>query len=100
MQAYYAAEFQREQGSTEAEWLQRLPGAVGAHALTLTGSGQAAVAIGGGRLHLSWCVMPPRQIALVRIPRLQVRYAFETVADDERQRFMKRFDLCIQRGGG
>jgi hypothetical protein len=100
VQAYYEAAFEREQGSTEAEWLQRLPGAAGEHALALSSPGRAVVTIGSGRLCLAWTVLPPRQIALIRLPRVQVSYRFEGVADDVRQRFMKRFDLYIQRGGG
>jgi hypothetical protein len=34
------------------------------------------------------------------LPRLAVRYAFDDVDDATRQRFMKLFDLHIQRGGG
>lgn len=100
MQARYAPEFQREQGITEADWLQMLPGAVGSHVLHRPGPGQARVAIGDGTLHLAWRVMPVRQIALIRLPRLGVHYRFEGVPDDVRQTFMKRFDLHIQRGGG
>jgi hypothetical protein len=100
MQAYYESAFEREQGSTEAEWLQRLPGAAGECAVMPDGPGRAVVAIGPGCLQLAWEVMPPRQIALIRMPRLRVQYRFVSVADDDRQRFMKRFDLYIQRGGG
>lgn len=91
--------FEREQGTTEAEWLAVLPGAVRAHALEL-GPARAVVAIGHGRLHLSWEVLPPRQIALVRMPRLVVRYRFEGVEAASRTAFMRYFDLFIQRGGG
>lgn len=91
--------FQREHGSTEAEWLAQLPGAVGPHALQLA-PGQARVQIGTGELHLQWCVKPPRQIALMRLPRLAVRYHFDGVPDDVRHRFMHHFDRCMQRGGG
>lgn len=99
MQAHYDAEFHREQGITEADWLQLLPrGALG-HALALA-DGRAEITIGTGRLHLAWAVLPPRQIALVRLPRLAVHYRFDGVPDAARQAFMKRFDLTIQRGGG
>jgi hypothetical protein len=91
--------FEREQGSTEAEWLAVLPGAVRAHALQLH-AGQASVAIGEGRLLLNWQVMPPRRIALIRMPRLSVRYRFEGVDATTRAAFMRYFDLFIQRGGG
>lgn len=99
MQAHYPAEFQREQGITEADWLQLLPRAVAGHALALA-PGRAEIAVGAGRLLLDWTVMPPRQIALVRLPRLAVHYRFENVDDAARHAFMKRFDLTIQRGGG
>lgn len=99
MQAHYDAEFHREQGITEADWLQLLPRAAQGHALTL-GEGRAEIAVGSGALHLSWTVMPLRQIALIRLPRLAVHYRFEGLGDAERQAFMKRFDLAIQRGGG
>lgn len=99
MQAHYAPEFHREQGITEAEWLQLLPRAAHGHVLTQAG-GRAEVVIGSGRLVLTWAVMPPRQIALIRLPRLAVHYRFDGVNDAERHAFMKRFDLCIQRGGG
>lgn len=96
----FDAAFEREQGCTEAEWLGWLPGAVGGHALRLTAPGRARVDIGNGRLELAWTVLPPRQIALMRMPRLQVRYRFEGLDAEARSRFMQYFDLYLQRGGG
>lgn len=100
MQSHYAADFTREQGSTEADWLRWLPGAVRDHALHLPGSGQARVRIGRGELQLDWHALAPRQIALARFPRLVVHFCFVGVGDDERHAFMKYFDLYMQRGGG
>lgn len=94
-----ARTFEREMGCTEAEWLGWLPGAVGAHPLTID-VGRAVVRIGDGRLTLRWTPLPPRQIALVRLPRMQVRFEFDDVAIDARQRFLRHFDLFMQRGGG
>ena len=100
MQSYYAAAFERELGCTEREWLMWLPRAVHGHALAL-GSGAATVSIGAGRLDLHWQVLPPRQIALARLPRMEVCFAFdEGVAESTRQDFMRRFDLYMMRGGG
>lgn len=93
------ASFEREHGCTVAEWTGWLPTAVHGHALRLDGS-RAEVALGAGMLHLTWQPLPPRRIALLNLPRLHVHYAFTDVDDDERARFMKRFDLYIQRGGG
>jgi hypothetical protein len=100
VQSYYEASFDREMGCTEREWLSWLPRAVGTNALTLQ-AGHAGVAIeGGGGLELRWTTLPPRQIALARFPRLAVQFRFDGVADAARQRFMRYFDLNMQRGGG
>lgn len=99
LQGHYPATFDRDMGCTEAEWLGWLPGAVGAHALEL-GARSATVRIGGGALYLAWRPLPPRQIALMRMPRQAVQFRFEGVSEEARQRFMRHFDLYMQRGGG
>jgi hypothetical protein len=93
------AAFEREHGCTEAEWLGWLPGAVGPHTLHIT-PGAARVDLAPGTLSLHWQVLPPRRIALIVLPRLAVRYAFDAVDDARRQAFMRYFDLYMQRGGG
>lgn len=99
MQSYYPERFERDMGTSEGEWLTALPRALGEHAFELT-SGQARVHIGDGHLQLQWRILPPRVIALLRMQRLAVSFVFEGVEEDARQRFMKRFDLTMQRGGG
>lgn len=99
MQSHYDERFERDMGTTEAEWLAALPRACGEHPITCA-PGQAQVRIGPGQLHLHWHPLPPRVIALLRMPRLAVRFAFEGVTEEERLRFMRRFDLTMQRGGG
>lgn len=99
--ARYTAEFTREQGFTAAEWRAVLPGAVAPHVLTPgPGPDEVRVGIGGGWLHMRWATLPPRKIALIRMPRLEVHYRFDAVPEAERQQFMRRFDLYTQRGGG
>lgn len=93
-------QFEREHGVTEADWLATLRGAVGGHPLTL-GEGRAQVAIGpAGRLELRWQILPPRVIALMRMPRLQVAYRFSGLSAEQQAGFLHRFDLFMQRGGG
>lgn len=94
--------FEREHGCTEVQRLRDLPGAVGRHTLRLPAPGIAEVALeGGGTLMLTWQLLPDRQIALVRLPRLLVRYAFsEGVKRQERAEFLRLFDLTMRRGGG
>lgn len=99
MKRVIAERFERDCGCTEAEWLRWLPQAVGEHPLTLQPGG-AGVAIGRGRLELRWAPLPPRRIALLHLPRLEVRFAFDGVPDEARGRFMRHFDLHMQRGGG
>ena len=92
--------FDREQGCTVDEWLRCLPGAAGGHPLQRTAPDEALVQIGPGRLRLQWTAQPPRQIALMRLPRLHVSYRFDGVDADARAAFMRHFDLVLQRGGG
>jgi hypothetical protein len=99
MQAWYPTSFEREMGCTEAELLRWLPGAAGQHAVAVQAQG-AEISIDAGRLNLRWNVLPPRQIALMRMPRMAVSFAFEGVDETSRQRFMRHFDLYTQRGGG
>lgn len=85
--------------TTEAEWVVALPRAAGEHPCVVH-TGCAEIHIDEGRLLLQWHALPPRVIALLRLQRLAVAFAFEGVDDAARQRFMKRFDLTMQRGGG
>lgn len=86
-------------GCTAAQLVEWLPRASGGRPLCI-GEGRARVAIDGGQLVLEWHTLAPRQIALIRLPRLAVLFRFEGV-DEERQRdFMRYFDLSTHRGGG
>lgn len=91
--------FEREMGCTVAEWLGWLPAAIGERRWTRDGD-VARVDFGQGTLTLQWRALPPRQIARLQLPRLWVAFRFEGLAADERARFMRRFDLYMQRGGG
>lgn len=99
VQSFYPERFERDMATTEVEWLAALPRAVGEHPCTVQ-TGRAEIRIHQGRLLLQWHALPPRVIALLRLQRLAVVFAFDGVDDAERQRFMKRFDLTMQRGGG
>jgi hypothetical protein len=100
MQASCPEEFHREHGFTEGDWLRCLPGAVRDQPIDLPQPGQALIRIGSGTLSLRWQVLAPRQIALVRLPRLDVHYRFVGVGESERHAFMRYFDLFMLRGGG
>ena len=95
-----AMAFEREYGCTEGDWLRDLPAAVAPQVLVLEPPSSARVTLGAGQLHLQWSKLPPRRIALLKLPRLQVGFRFEALDASVRQDFMKRFDLVLQRGGG
>ena len=99
MQSHYPAHFEREMACTEADWLARLPPAIGDLEWQHEG-GCARVRLGSGTLHLSWREVPPLRIALLELARQHVVFAFENVGDEVRHAFMKRFDLYMHRGGG
>jgi len=92
--------FEREYGCTEAEWRRWMPGATGHMPMRATAPNTLLVTIGDGVLSIDWTVLAPRVIALVRLPRMLVRFAFDGVGADERAAFLRRFDLHLQRGGG
>lgn len=99
MQSFYPACFERDMACTEAEWLGWLPAAMGSSDWQRDGSCVHA-SLQGGKLSVCWQVAPPRIIALLRLPRLLVRFQFEALDETARYAFMKRFDLYMQRGGG
>ncbi len=99
MQAFYAENFDREMGCSENEWLGWLPNAIGLHPYKQVAQAVTA-SIDAGKLTLSWRVSSPRTNALARTPRLLVSFRFSALDDLQRYRFMKRFDLHMQRGGG
>ncbi len=99
MQSDYPACFERDMGCTETEWLGWLQAARGAVTWQL-GSGCAQATWPDGSLRIEWRQQAPRSIALMRIPRLWVRFEFSGLTQQARLQFMKRFDLYMQRGGG
>lgn len=99
MQSYYPETFERDMACTEAEWLAWLPAALGDCPCERQ-DGAACVTVGPGHLQLAWSAQAPRVIALIRLPRLRVSFAFSGVPEAERIVFMQRFDLYTQRGGG
>jgi hypothetical protein len=99
MQSFYEERFERDMGCTEEEWLRWLPAALGEHYWKHQGQ-TVGVRIGDGALGLKWQVAEPRVIALIRMPRLLVNFRFAGVDEVTRYKFMKRFDLYMQRGGG
>ena len=100
MQREFAAQFEREHGCTEADWLGWLPGAGRDGVLQLGPPGCARVTLPGGSLTLQWHALEPRRLGLASFPRLMMSYRFEGLDAAQRASFMRYFDLYMQRGGG
>jgi hypothetical protein len=99
VQSHYPAQFVRDMGCTEAElrlWLSQL----GAPAVTDGSNGLPWPLPGSGTVHIAWRALPPRRIALLALPRMEVRFDAGDAEPQAWQEFMQRFDLHTQRGGG
>lgn len=102
MQAWYEERFEREMGLDASDFRRCLPGAFEPHPLTWVQDGRdsARIELDSGAAQLHWQAMPPRVIALLRMPRVHVHFDFRGVDEAERQRVMQHFDLVMLRGGG
>lgn len=88
-------------GCTASELVSWLPRALPVAELATDVTGQRNVAIWvGGSMELRWITLPPRRIALLEIPQLQVTFAYTGLNDEARYRIQKCFDLQTHRGGG
>ena len=91
--------FEREMSAGEAEW-QRLLGTALRPWTWRREERRAVIELPPGQLRIEWQPLPPRQIALLRLPRLRVRFIFEGVPPVARRAFMAHFERYTHRGGG
>lgn len=54
----------------------------------------------GAAMEIALLPLPPRDIALLRLPRLSVHIRFIGGTLEQRQALLKRMDQAMQRGGG
>jgi hypothetical protein len=73
----------------------------------LTGGDHGMLAGGCARLELDWGTLtieartlPPRRIALLRLPQLEVRFRYDPAFRDRARAWITHFDHHSQRGGG
>lgn len=101
LQSWYEPAFEREMACTERDFRSWLPGATRSPDIADEAPDRVRIAIpGGGTLRISMKTLPPRRIALMRMPRLIVNFAFDGIGDEARVAFMRAFDLHTLRGGG
>jgi hypothetical protein len=54
----------------------------------------------GAAMEIHTALLPPRVIALLRLPRLEVRIRFTAGTAVQQQTMLARMDRALQRGGG
>lgn len=54
----------------------------------------------GAAMEIRIAPLPPRVIALLRLPRLEVRIRFTSGTMEQQQAMLTRMDRAMQRGGG
>ena len=89
----------REMGCTLEEFLRWLPGAT-RHAPMQVHADKALVHAGDTTVEISYTQAPPRRIALISMPVLQVSFRFSGADANAYREFMAYFDLYTKRGGG
>ena len=99
MQAHYPFVIEREMGCSVAELRAWLPGASRDANLQWREHG-VDIAYDSGCIAIDWHALEPRRIALIVLPRLQVRFTASAIPEEAWQHFMRYFDLYTQRGGG
>jgi hypothetical protein len=95
--------FERTMGCTAAELLAWLPRALPGAVLELESDAEAGTceaSFEDGKLLIEWRVLAPRQIALLRLPRLSVCFTYSGLEDARRRAVQTYFDRATQRGGG
>lgn len=93
--------FVRQMGCTQEELLRWLPQALPGSQLDIRAQEKRCEARWDwGTLTICWKVCPPRKIALLAIPCMDVVFEYEGATDEQRYQVQRRFDLETQRGGG
>ncbi|MCM2306726.1 MAG: hypothetical protein NDI91_04560 [Sulfuritalea sp.] len=62
--------------------------------------GSCRAGFADGELLIEWRTLEPRQIALLRVPQLEVRFVYSGLELARREVIQNHFDRATQRGGG
>ena len=89
-------------GCSAAELLGWLPRALPGAVLELESDSEAGycrASFEDGYLLIEWRVLEPKQIAMLRVPRLNACFTYSEFEDSRRQQVQTYFDRATQRGG-
>ena len=93
------AELRREMGCTQDEFLRWLPGASRHAPIVMTGDVHRVLS-NQGTVEIMITPLPPRRIASITLPVLEVRFRFVGMDAPARGAFLEYFDHYTRRGGG
>jgi hypothetical protein len=88
----------RDMATTEQEFRQGLLFAFPAG--VREAAGLFRIDYAGASMEIRTALLPPRVIALLRLPRLEVRIRFTAGTTVQQQAMLARMDRALQRGGG
>lgn len=93
--------FKRDMGYSEQEFFRILPSAVSGYTHRVEGN-RVIISSSDKNQQLQLIInqLPDREIGMIRIPRIEVEFAFDNFSAGERKKFITRFDHSYQRGGG
>lgn len=89
----------KEMALTPEEFRRLLPGAAGALPWRRDGNHYRLGSDAAG-VDIVLEPLPPRRIALFTLPAMRVVMIFRGWSEEERHRFVRRFDMAFQKGGG
>ena len=89
----------RQMALSAAEFLQLLPRAVQPYTCEV-GVDLVTIGLRRGRLEIELLPLPPRNIASISLPVLQIEMTAHDADDAELAALLARFDRSFQRGGG
>jgi len=93
--------FERDMGYNDKEFFRVLPAAIGDFQYSVTGNTvRISNPDNNQTLELRITPLPDRRLGLIRIQHIDVLFSFSNMNEDERNKFMHRFDRRFQRGGG
>ena len=93
--------FERDMGYNEKEFFRVLPAAIGDYQFSVNGDTVHVNHLENNKaLTLRITPLPDRRLGLIRIQHIDVQFLFSNMNEDERNKFMHRFDRRFQRGGG
>ena len=88
-------EIEKDMQLTESEFLRLIPAAMQGHDFTL-----AAGRVSAAGIHITYAVLPNRILGALSLPRLLVTLDVSGLGREDKEAFMRKFDLTFMRGGG